>query len=303
MPSLRDFIYLDWERIRSFVAQVDRGVPETRTGSISDEEGTASEGEAGFKGFFSVGHSNDVRYTRSATETRSLHHAVFADFEKYLETSNLLRDTSPWDRDRLSKGGFFRVRGLIRLVDYAAVVSLTRGLKGLINVGYTLQKSQVRSDASLDQQEIQHKMREIDKDLKENNKSLNESGIDSMASTIETLYGDVVRVKIVPDTQFPDQVFVGTCDPEALDPSFHRAIGSRGYSTLWPVESLVFAETMTPNSAPTIVPTGNELEDSIDLLVGEMDALARIASGYEFPAVSCTPLAIYRVLDSDSTLT
>ena len=149
--------------------------------------------------------------------------------------------------------------------------------------------------------EKQLKTREIDKDFKEQNKSLNDSGIDGIASTIETLYGDVVRVKVVPDTQFPDQVFVGTCDPEALDPSFHRAIGSRGYSTLWPVESLVVAETIAQDSAPEVVPTGNSIEDAIDVLVGEMDSLARITSGYEFPAVSCIILAIYRVLVSDST--
>ena len=229
-----------------------------------------------------------------------MHHAVFADFEKYLEASDLLRDAHPWEQEHLAEGGFFRVSGLIRLVDYAAVVSLARGLKGLINIGSTLEKSQVRGDQTLDHQEKQQKLRQIDKDIKDQNKSLNDTGIDSIASTIEALYGDVVRVKIVPNFISSDQVFVGTCNPEALDLSFRRAIGSRGYSTLWPLESLVYAESITPDSIPDVVPTGNEMEDAIDALVGQMDALARITSGYEFPAVSCIPLAIYRVLASET---
>ena len=189
--------------------------------------------------------------------------------------------------------------GLIRLVDYEAVVGLARELKGLMNIGLTMQKSQVMSDQTLTQQDRQQQLRAIDKEIKEQNKSLGEMGIDGIASTIEALYGNVVRVKIVPNVEIPDQVFVGTCEPEALDLSFRRAIGSRGYSTIWPLEGLVYAEPATPDTAPEMIPTGNDMEDAIDAIVGQMDALARIAGGYEFPAISCIPLAIYRVISDE----
>ena len=298
VANIRDFIYLDWERIRSFVAQADRGVPETRTGSISDEHESTTEARLSLFGSVSGVHSDDARYSRSSTETRSLHHAVFTDFEKYLEDSGLLREAGSWERANLADGGFFRVSGLIRLVDYAAVVALMRGLKGLMGTIIGMQRSQVRGDGSLTQQQKQRRMSELDNELKGQKKLFNDFGIDSVASVVEQLYGDVVRVKVVPDADNPDQVFVGTCDPEAIDPGFRRAIGSRGYSTLWALESLVFVEPIAKDAAPELVPTGNDMEDAIDILVGEMDSLARVASGYEFPAVSCTPLAIYRVLAS-----
>ena len=293
MANIRDFIYLDWERIRSFVAQANRGVPETRTGSISDEQGSATEAGVSLLGSVSGGRSDDARYSRSSTETRSLHHAVFTDFEKHLEDSGLLHEPVSWEETRLALGGFFRVTGLVRLVDYAAVVNLMKGLGGLMGIGTTMQKSQVRGDESLTQQQKQQRVRELDKELREQNKSLNELGIGGFASVLEEIYGDVVRVKLVPDTGTPRQVFVGTCDPESIDPGFRRAVGSRGYSTLWALESLVFVEPIAKDATPDAVPTGNEMEDAIDMLVGEMDSLARIASGCEFPAVSCTPLAIY----------
>lgn len=296
MQQIRDFVYLDWERIRSFVAQADRGVPESRTGSISDEHGSAAEAGVSLFGSLSGAHSDDARYTRSSSETRSLHHAVFADFEKHLEAHELLGDANEWTKKALAGGGFLRVGGLVRLVDYAAVVGLVRGLKGLLGVGLAVQKSAVLGDASLNPQERQKRIREIEKESKTQNRGLNELGVDGMASTIEQLYGDVVRVKIVPDPDFPERVLVGTCDPDAMDSGFRRAIGSRGYSTLWSLQSLVYVEPMASGVSPEVVPTGNQMEDAIDALVGHMDALARVAGGYKFPAISCIPIAIYRVV-------
>jgi hypothetical protein len=78
---LRDFIYLDIERVRSFVAQIAGGL--TSELGTKDEQKTAHKTE--LQGGLPAGivkgtGGTDYHYVRTQSETRSLHDAIFHEF-------------------------------------------------------------------------------------------------------------------------------------------------------------------------------------------------------------------------------
>jgi hypothetical protein len=87
----RDFIHLDWERIRSIAAQLFQGVPEQ---SITEKHNeTTVKGEVGgnILGLFQGKGGADYRYFRSENETRSFHHSIYSLVEDRLMEDGLVK--------------------------------------------------------------------------------------------------------------------------------------------------------------------------------------------------------------------
>lgn len=293
--DVRDFIYLDWERVRSLVAQLELGIPEQRTGSLSSEEGNESDLEVGLAGLLRGELKDDVRYVRSATETRSLHHAIFSAFEKDLADRDAIRSPRPWAEDTFVGGGFFRVDAAIRFVDYSAIASLAQGLQPLMEVGYEGQKSAAKKELS--GEPLSRRLGEIEHEKKAQLKDLRSPAFERIAGAIEQLFGTTIRLKILPDPHNRDELFVGVLPRELIDATLTGAIGTRGTATLPGLTALLYVPPEAPVSlADAPLPTGNQIDDAMDEIVTSMDALATVAGGYEFPVVNCIPIAIYRVV-------
>ena len=72
--TIRDFVYFDFERVRSFVAQAMGGlVSESSRGQSHQTAGKAGV-SGGIPGLLKGTGELDYRYVRSDQETRSLHH-------------------------------------------------------------------------------------------------------------------------------------------------------------------------------------------------------------------------------------
>jgi len=61
----------------------------------------------------------------------------------------------------------------------------------------------------------------------------------------------------------------------------------------------VLGQVNNPNltSTPQPIPVGNKMEDAFEQIALLMNNAFRLASAPAFPAVSFTPIAMYRVLD------
>jgi len=113
MPDrvLRDFIYLDVERVRSFVAQLKEGLPSEHTRQTEHETGGKGsvEGSLPFvaKG---IGEAN-YHYLRSHSETSSLHDFIFEEFFSSILSESLLTElgtntTLLWSERTFEDGAF-----------------------------------------------------------------------------------------------------------------------------------------------------------------------------------------------------
>lgn len=131
---LRDFVYLDVERVKSLLAQLDRGLLSDRSDSIGSSK--SAEGKVGVSipALLDIGGAGHYVSTDQSTETRTLHDFVYSQTEeKLLElgrikllpndvTSDRLRSSDV--RAALSPVEYVLVRGKIELSDYQYMMSI-----------------------------------------------------------------------------------------------------------------------------------------------------------------------------------
>jgi hypothetical protein len=110
----------------------------------------------------------------------------------------------------------------------------------------------------------------------------------------DQLYGDVVRVKVVPDKYRPSNVFVGSGDLAHFHDSAASLSQRYGYEIDADWVTLGQVNRSTASEEPMSIPVGNEMEDSFEAVALEVNGITRVASATTFPAVSFTPISIYR---------
>jgi len=297
VPVLRDFLFLDMERVRSFVAQIFQGVPE----SASKEAGAHVTIEGGIEGQIPLllkgKAGTDYRYFRSEDETRSLHHHVYALFEKHLAATGRLHAVDAdfadgkWSQDALGDGEIVRVSGDVRIIDYRLIVDTVRELPKFVDIINRLMQAagSAPDRGSKGKQPRQHEKLDFG--------GFGRKDIDAMAQFIERSFSDTVRVKVRPSEHTPQNTFAAA----ALRANFQDG--------LWAIQQthgldiggswIVVGQVNTPQGEPSeegFAPftTGNELEDQLEQLVFAIDAIRRATSGVKYPCISMNLISIYR---------
>jgi hypothetical protein len=156
--------------------------------------------------------------------------------------------------------------------------------------GTIIDLKQRMETGSITHKEIEMKRREHEKELS----GLKELKIEQLAELVRSLYGDVVRVKLLPSKQNPDKMFVGS----APIGNFYDKAASLGQKYGYEIDAgwvaLGQVNMSAGSDAPRPMPTGNQMEDRLEEVALSANALMRIASSVQFPAVSFTPISIYR---------
>lgn len=283
--GLRDVIYLDWERVRGMAAQLDAG--------------TTGNGAPGPLSILTgSGASDDHRYYKHEAETRSLQSAVFDAVEKGLRGKNAIADIgqgfdyTKWTPDLFRDGQIVQTAGMVRLLDYPWLASVMETMPRMLKVTQRAELSalkQRREQHQITQQEVEQKVKEHQAQLKD----LENWKMDELTEVVRELYGQTVRIKVVPTGSERGEMFVGSCHPHGFAES--AAILSQKYgcdvSANWVVIGLV---NVAGESATPPMPTGNAVEDMFERLALAVNRVHRVASAPVFPSMSLTPIAIYR---------
>jgi hypothetical protein len=297
---LRDFVYLDWERVRSLAAQLFRGVPQDAT--IEKSKGTTvnSEIEGGFLNFLKGAVGADYRYLRTENETRSLHHYVYSLVEEELTKNSLYTsidagfDFKSWTTNLFRDGQFVRVRGTVRFIDYGWTTTMIKALPGIMTVAVNMANLDLQKKDKTSKQitEMKQPQKENEQILKE----IKTLKLDQVADLIRSLYGDVIRIKVVPSKDFPRNLFVGS----GIQGNFHDSTASLSQKYGYEVDAgwitlgqINFSDAQTE---PMPIPIGNQMEDGLEQAILGLNSMMRIASSPKFPAVSFTPISVYRLL-------
>lgn len=141
LSNLRDFVYLDVERVKSAIAQLHGGV-------VSDlvegsEASTARGGRAGLRVFADVGVEGSYATVNRSTETRTLHDFVYTDLESSLIENHALKiisaDGSQDDeadpdqiREELTPIDYVLVKGQVRFLDYGRMEAQLANFNDLV---------------------------------------------------------------------------------------------------------------------------------------------------------------------------
>jgi hypothetical protein len=297
--DIRDFVYLDWERVRSLAAQLFRGVPE----STSTEEGKegAGRGALGFSaaGLLKAEGGLDYRYLRNDRETRSLHHYVYGLVEHQLVSDDRIVvvdgafDFSLWTREVLRDGQFVMATGIVRIMDYDWVAKMMEALPAMMRAAQHAEDrslAQQRAAGLITDRDVQGKRKEHKQQLDE----LKSLKIDELTGLTRNLYGDAVRVKVMPDRQRPRFLFVGSGARESFQDSAASLAQKYGYEVDAGWTMLAQVNITTEQDAPQAIPIGNDMEDAFEKVALAVNSMIQVASACRFPVVSVTPLSLYR---------
>lgn len=127
---LREFLYVDTDRVRSLLAQIEDGVPEESRAITKDEK----LNEMGVKGF--VGHRGSVAVEDQLS--KSMADAIFPQLEEILESHGFLKDVSDlvcdaelWGnseiQDKIPLGAMIRITSKGTLFDSRYVAEILGG--------------------------------------------------------------------------------------------------------------------------------------------------------------------------------
>ena len=298
--AVRDFIYLDVERVRSIYAQIEKGVVETRSSSSGSDK-SAHGGLQGKIPLLASGEvATDVLWRRGESETISLHDHMFNYVEqRLLETSALVDfnervDASSWARDSfvVPEGAvFLRISGRARLNDYAQMRVMTE------NIGELGRALAVVTSWDDDKTPPERR--------KDAEKSFSEMGLPDKSFTkqlshlLETFYEDRVVVKIRPFGIHPDCVFVSDVAPQWLRDPVSTVRFRYGSSPPEPWTVVGRLARITGNAIAGDDPSSDvasEAQNMDEAIDGLFDGLAAIheTAEIQYPAISLVPLAVYR---------
>lgn len=88
IATVRQFLYLDTEQIRSFVAQIEQGLPEKRERVSLQRSTGGGKGVIKIPTIAEAGINGSVLWESSSTETMSMHHFLFSIFEEAIRDSS-----------------------------------------------------------------------------------------------------------------------------------------------------------------------------------------------------------------------
>lgn len=287
--SLRDFIYLDVERVRSFVAQLKEGLPSESSRTSEHQTATKGSAEGGLPFIAKVTGEVDYHYTRSNSETRSLHDYIFEELFRSLKSENLVFEletntTLLWSESNLKDGNFIQSSGIFKFIDYQHTMRVFQMSKAMFEIA----KKSVKGTGKERQEQVAAIQRQATE--------FGKLPIKEMSEFINMNYDEnIIRVKLFPYRNDTTRFFIGNAERNSFRYSpvdirnTYGAVVDAGWSCLLQVNKGTKHEpgSLTSN-------TGNQLEDAFERMVETTATFSNLTHGVEFPAVAITLLAIYR---------
>ena len=263
--ALRDFIYLDFGRVRSLAAQLD----------IADAASSIVIDPVARERLFL--QAEPALMNRGGGALR-----IDASF-----------DFAKWTADGFRDGQFVVAAGTVRLLDFAWLSAAISGLPAVLR---KMSKFEMEALRNSEEGRRMSKSQLQQRDQENRNAIAQVEAIkaDELGDVVRRLYVDVVRVKVRPHQDHPRAVLVGSAHvshfydaPAALTQKYGVEIDA-GWT--------VFGQLNVPAPAPAAqpIPTGNQMEDAFEQIALLMNNAFKVANAPAFPALSFTPIAIYR---------
>ncbi len=284
---LRDFFYLDIDRVRSLVAQLRQGAPEAL------EKTNVHQGQAGVKLL-------EYAYERRESETRSVHHYMFALLEEALRgTKRILvideeYPQSQWTQDLPADGQLVLARGRIRFLDFENLVGALEAFPQLLATVTQMQRLSLKQKlqaGELNQDQYAKAIQDAERTSKVGMEKKDFKGLVEM---IRELYSGTLRLKVFPFQNHRRYCLTGSVSVEHLQQPRGNLWLSGGMESesQWWAMGIVNRLHASDSSADG----GQSLEDTLENLLLQFAKVGKFTTSIDFPALSFVPLAVYREL-------
>lgn len=289
MATIRDFIYLDFQRLRSFASQLlDAGVPGSTTVSETNETQFGGDVRGRIPLLIEGGANTKAVLSATSTVTAEIHHRLIEKVLNGLDQAHLLWPEA--EIDEAPDGAFVRLVSQIQILDpdsLRALVSkmpaVSRSLSAAVNPAPELARTKADRRAGRGQNDSS------------SGSSISKAQADGIATLLEVFTPGTVRVRLLRAGQ-PIATAVVERDKFAED--LDRLIRRHGYLTGGQWETL--GQVNTPPDSNLYAPTGTTIMDSLERdVLGSMRTLNELSGAAAAgEGVSMTPLAIYRAIES-----
>lgn len=293
--TIRDFIYLDVERLKSIIAQAEEGLAESALATTGRSQEAIGTIEGGILGFLKGSSEVSALWRKEVSETRSLHDYIYNRAEAALLGRELLarlpEDTAPYhqpqsSRSALSETTFFLATGRVVLNDFSHSRLILDNYNAIakflaIAKGQQLPPGKDRRDV----------VKTVEQQIK-----LAPEFVKGFDVIFDTFYRGRIVLKLVPfenDTSFR---LVGNLNPAFLRDDIDSITYKYGTSPAspWTMFGQVAAIPAEGGGEPMSLLGGAEIEAGFQTLFDSMRQIEIAAQSVVFPEVSVTPIAVYR---------
>lgn len=297
--KIRDFIYLDVERLKSIVSQFENGMIDSFESTKGSNAETQAEVEGSVFGFLKARGQQSFAWQKQQTETKTLHDHIFNFVEAKLQKNSDIFaipgdiiETNYLDeelRSKISHTSFIIVEGYALINDYTRITELLENYDDLSKFFTKIAEQNIPS--SLDPQQRKEATKKIRSDLFLD-KSLN-SGIRLL---FDLFFKDRVIIKFVPFEQSRNFRLVGNIDQNYLRESIDSIVYKYGTnpSQKWKMFAQI-AEI--PQKIPDKLNEsflGAEVDVALQKVFESFRGIEAMIQTIVYPEIAVTPIAIYR---------
>ena len=325
--KVREFLYVDLQRIRSYYAQLNRGVVE----SVVNRDTNSKEGEADAR-LLGFGAAGSISREREREEARSLQDLNYVIFEELFEKEGLIKDVDDlvddvdaWASRRvhtsLDEGQVIRYTGFVQILDPeftqkridqiirfgSAIVGMQVGPQAAMSGAPPARKGGSTKSGSRPQSAEQ-----VRNMLKEElfqaalGGDVSIAQINDISSAVGAFTNETISVRVLPfGTERFDYHFAGTLLSRSEYIQEEREALFARYGYLLEDWTVVMQVARIPNPdevAPGVGGVEMFKDGAVDRPAFENQVLSLVrlfesqgfAEGPRFPSISVTVLAIYR---------
>lgn len=297
--KIRDFIYLDTERLKSIIAQIEQGLVNTSNQlKMDSQEGTASV-EGSILGFLKgVGGAKFI-WQNQATETKTLHDNIYNKVEDALISSELLiRIPDKFEaediistefRNMLSDTSFILARGRININDFTQMRLM---LEKFNDLGKFIAQCSV---LNLPGDTPKHLKSQLLKKAQDE-VTLDKNMLNGFKLIFDTFYKDRVVIKMMPFIENADFRLVGNINKAFLRDDISSI--TYKYGTAPVSEWTIFAQiaAIPPKDRSNVAQNigGAQIEVALQNMFNSFRDIEVMAQSVVYPEIAITPIAVYR---------
>lgn len=300
--NIRDFLYLDVERVKSIFAQLEEGLVTGRERVGGTAKEVSGKGGGGIPALLNLAAEGKFIWENEERETKTLHDYMYHHVESKMRDSNMviIIDDSTLSPEALRSGelhsllsenSFTLIHGKITLDDYDY-------LKGILENFNEL--ARFIAQCSMGQPAVQRpkaQRKELEREVFSKNQ-LPDWQIKGFAKFFNTFCKERCMITIHPNRSVPELYFTG----HLMKPFIRDGLESVmfRYGTSPDIVWNVFAQVAyIPSRSKSIqndvsLPQAQSFDEAIRGTFEALRGIERIATAVSYPAISIIPIAIYR---------
>jgi hypothetical protein len=309
-PIVRDFIYFDSERMESYLAQIEKGLRQEESETTSFEKEVGGKLSGGITAIIGAELGAGGTHTRQYQVSKRLHSYLYQLLEDGLaKRVHLISNYSAdeWRSGKVQQSlighetDFVKVVGRVKIVDFGNLATSLESMLKLMEL-FTIWESTSQQQRSVASSGKRTRRRRQEMQME------GADQVEQIVALVREFYSDVILVKVFPLDGMSQYYCVGPLDQDNLQDDRTRLLLKYGSSPSvpWTVfgqlasvpREMRETETIRPLDLSGILPQSfDSLADAVETMLDALTmvfAQSGLSVTVRYPAISITPLAIYR---------